>query len=43
MDLQRALEEQGMEFLFEGSVDTGIRASRAAAAPAKEQIKKRTR
>ncbi|MGA2568424.1 MAG: helix-turn-helix domain-containing protein [Pseudolabrys sp.] len=43
MDLQRALEEMGIEFVFEGSVGVGIRASRAAAATAKGQAKKRAR
>jgi predicted transcriptional regulator len=42
MDLQRALEEMGIEFIFEGNVGTGIRASRAAATAAKGQAKKRS-
>lgn len=42
-DLQRALEEIGIEFVFEGSVGVGIRASRAAAAAAKGRMKKRAR
>jgi predicted transcriptional regulator len=41
-DLQRALEEMGIEFIFEGNVGIGIRASRAAATAAKGQAKKRS-
>jgi len=43
VDLQRALEDMGIEFLFEGSLGIGIKASRAAAPAAKEQTKKRPR
>ena len=42
-DLQRALEEMGIEFVFEGSVGVGIRASRAAATAAKGKTKKKAR
>lgn len=42
-DLQRALEEMGIEFVFDGSVGVGIRASRAAAVAAKGQTKKKAR
>ena len=40
MDLQRALEEMGIKFVFDGSVGVGILASRAAAAAAKGRAKK---
>jgi predicted transcriptional regulator len=43
LDLQRALEEKGIEFVFEGTVGVGIRDRRAPAAPAKGQAKKRDR
>jgi predicted transcriptional regulator len=43
MDLQRALEEMGIEFVFEGSVGVGIRASRTAATATKGRTKKRVR
>jgi len=41
LDLQRALEEKGIEFVFEGNVGVGIRERRAPASPAKGQAKKR--
>jgi predicted transcriptional regulator len=43
VDLQRALEEMGIEFVFEGSLAVGIRASGAAPAAAKGQTKNRKR
>lgn len=40
VDLQRALEEMGIEFVFEGNLGVGIRARRAEAPTAKGQTKK---
>ena len=39
-DIQSALEAEGIEFVFEGAVGIGIRASRAAAQAIKAQTKK---
>lgn len=42
MDLQRALEEMGIEFVFDGAVGIGIRAKPASTTATKERPKKRT-
>jgi predicted transcriptional regulator len=42
MDLQRVLEEMGVEFVFEGPIDIGIYVKRRTMETAK-QTKKRTR
>jgi predicted transcriptional regulator len=43
MDLQRALEEMGVEFVFEGPIDVGIHVKRRTTDTAKKQTKKRAR
>jgi len=38
-DVEQTLTALGIEFQFEGSIGVGVRASRAAAAPAKRHTK----
>lgn len=40
-DLQRTLEERGIEFIFAGAIGVGIRVRRGEASANKEQMKKR--